>query len=436
MSRPARPLPPLLVGLAALAAGVGPAAAQNDPGMPAEGGGMPQVTLLLDPQAATAASRATGRPILAIGGSTDCKTCVELIKDLQEPGDASLVASESYVVLVMDTENPAIWGRWQRTFKSDGEREPYVYVVRADGTPVYADTGTGGDLDEFLKEKLQLAGTVLSPERLAEMERAAKSIRRTRKRDPAEFTRMLVEYSNSGSYAAAALAIDKVAAEIEKEVGPQILKLQDTLRQPDLSTERRLDAAVQFVGIGREYEPLMNVKALYDDAAQTLKNEGESYGQMLDAAGLLEAGTAADEAREFRDAVASYEALVEKYPGSLAAERATAALPDARVKAAAMPAETPGTDAPPAEGTPAGGGDEPLEPATSAAANPTPKDGPKPGAEPSANDVRRAESTLRLAKRFLKSAPEKAPEYLRRVIEQAPSSDAAEEAKKLLGEDE
>ena len=445
MSRPAPPpLARLAAGLAAAlfhtALAADPALGQNEPGV-AAGGTAPavQVRLLTDPTAAMAAAQATGRPVLAIGGSSDCKTCVDLVKELTEPGEASLVAAEGYVVLVIDTENPRVWGVWQRTFKSDGEREPYVYVVRADGTPVYADTGTGGDLAKFLKEKAPLGGTALPPERLAEMDQAAKSLRRLRKRDPAEFTRQLALFAGTGSYASAARAVDALAAEVEREVGAEILELQDRLRRPDLPPDERIDTAIEFTAIGREYAPLGGVKALYDDAHTTLGRESESFGQMLDAAALLDAAQAAAAAKDWRTAVTNYEAVVEKFPGKSVADRAEAALPEAREKAAAMPpAPDPTATVATVEGgepaAPAPAMTEPANstPAQSAPAKSTPAKSASADAE---RDARRAASTLRLAKRYLETNPEKAPEYLRRVIATAPDSDAAKEARELLGED-
>ena len=123
---------------------------------------------LFDLDRAVVQSQATGRPILAIGGSTGCIYCKKMAAELATDPAVQEPASK-YVVLLLDTDDPVQWPRWNSRYKVDGDGIPAVFIVRADGEPIYSGTGAPRDLGGFLERHLEAGGTVLDDAGLAEL---------------------------------------------------------------------------------------------------------------------------------------------------------------------------------------------------------------------------------------------------------------------------
>ena len=76
---------------------------------------------LLDPEAALAQSQATGRPVLAIAGSTGCIWCKKMAAELATEPTVQEPANK-FVVLLLDTDDPVRWPKWNASTRRRSTR--------------------------------------------------------------------------------------------------------------------------------------------------------------------------------------------------------------------------------------------------------------------------------------------------------------------------
>ncbi|QDT15678.1 thioredoxin family protein [Alienimonas californiensis] len=296
-----------------------------------------QVRPTTNAQAAMTASAATGQPILAVAGHTGCVYCRQIKDELTSATPAAKVA-ENFVVLLMDTDQTPSWPAWDQQFPNDGGGVPKVYVVRADGTSMYAGSGKPSDLDKFLSRYLDGNGKVYLGKDLAQLNRDVRSMNRLARRDRAAYVKMVADYSATLSFAAPVAQFVDAAEELASEAEQELTAAAETLEDPAAPAEKRLDAALALHELARDFEPLAAEHARITDRIAELEYEEKTPGPNSPAAYFTRAGLwteaqAAEEARQWADAVAKREALIAAHPKTEAARRAADGLDDLRRRA-------------------------------------------------------------------------------------------------------
>ena len=105
----------------------------------------------------------SGTPILAVAGHENCREAPTLKRRLvTEPSLQPLVGRFALVELEMTGDRLWEWKRWQARFESRLRKSPQVFVIRADGTSLYAGEPPP-DLASFLVAHLSRAGLPLAP---------------------------------------------------------------------------------------------------------------------------------------------------------------------------------------------------------------------------------------------------------------------------------
>lgn len=288
------------------------------------------------------------------------------------------------------------WQEWERKFPSKSDSIPIVYVIRADGESLYAQSGDleGLALGALLTETLSRSGKLLSEQQLKKMaDGVADAAAAHDKGDVAEAVLGVMRYAGSGSYAEAAQAADALAKKLVDEAQQKIKDAEGKLK--DDSTA--LAGATELVAVNRLYKKLPGMpKAVKQTSAKYTSDAAgrERFAQ----AELLDRAKAFAEQRQTAKAVKAYELVIEKYPDGAAAELARKQLE----------ALGPVANAAPADKRPPGGG------------------------QISKESSKKASSLLKMAKVFAKTKPDKAKQYAEQVLELAPDTREGKEARSLL----
>src|SRR5579864_9259449 len=131
-----------------------------------------------------------------------------------EKDDSLEPLATQFVLLKIDT-GTGVWPKWNSRYECDGSGEPKVFVVRGDGKQLYGSVGAPGDMDGFLKERLKDAGRILEPKELAVLEKDAKNAQKAiRRKAWAEAVEIVAADKGQGSFAASAVALNSIAAEL------------------------------------------------------------------------------------------------------------------------------------------------------------------------------------------------------------------------------
>jgi len=359
---------------------------------------------LFDPDAAVVQSQATGRPILAIGGSTGCIYCKKMAAELASDPAVQEPASK-YVVLLLDTDDPVQWPRWNSRYKVVGDGIPAVFVVRADGEQIYSGTGAPQDLGGFLERHLKAAGTVLDDAGLAELTAAARDLSRGwRRRDPAAVIEELNKRLDPQNYSLPARQIAAITDEMRKLATRRLADAERDLKEIERKPDAAFQAAVTVLELERDYAGLPEFGDDLKTRVTLLALERitapvfERARQVIEAESLYASG-------KKDEATAALRSLADEQKDTPAATYAGRML--ARWEKEKGPAAGDAV-------------------AVSTAAAATLKVGPSSG------DAQKAASLVRLGKLLRSRSPDKARAYFEQAIEAAPDSDAAAEAKELL----
>lgn len=355
-----------------------------------------EVRFLYEVQAAEEISQKTGKPILAIAGTTDCKYCRQMAGELENNEQLQPLASQ-YVILKMDTAGAEFPG-WAARFECKEGGVPKVYVIRADGKQLLGETGAPQDMDGFLKRYLQDAGTILDARELAEVEKAAKNAQKAMRRKAwADAIEIVAKEPGKGSYAAAAQTVANLAGELAERAKAALADAEKKLESKD----KPFDGALALVEAQRQFGELAAAKELLD-AAVTQCNEDPKMADLLAQAELFEKGRHLEGQRKWREALEAFQELAEKHPDSPGTTQAAKHVTD-------------------------------LEKRVSVASGAKTGPSKKSTAEPEvAADEKRASSYLKMAKQFEKKDPAKARDYCEKAVKAAPDSATAKEAADLL----
>ena len=302
----------------------------------------------------------------------------------------SLTAQFVPVRVQIDTPEGRVW---TKDFPPKTPTWPVVYVIRADGERIYAESGaptpTAAALPGWMKTQLDQAGKFLPNPQLqrihADWNAASKAYFDD---DIAAAAKITERSAESGSFALPAARMDSFQKQLEDRARRALRRIEKSMTGGE---EDSLDAAIELCTVKRTHP-----KA--DDLQKEIRRLTTGWrdysaiatrldqAELLDKAGMYVAKTP-------DRAVATYAELIEQFPDSLAAERAKQAT-------SALQAEGAST----------------TQTAARATANPA-----------------KARSRMGLAKRVLESNPSRARQYLQEALEAAePGSDMEEEIRELL----
>jgi hypothetical protein len=295
-----------------------------------------------------------------------------------------------FVSIHLDTTREE-WQKWEQRFPSKSDSIPIAYVIRADGESLYAGSGSlpGPALPQLLAETLAKAGKQLNELQLKKTaDGVAKAAKAHEQGNVAEAVTGAMRFGGSGSYAEAALAADALVQKLTDEAKQKIESGGKKLE--DESTA--LAGAIELAAVSRLYKKLPGIaKAVKEISAKHTATGRDLFAQ----ASLIDQAKAYEEKQPAK-AAALYEQVIEKYAGSPAAELAREQL-------------------------------DALGPEAKRLAK------PESGAKsPSSDSAKKAASLLKMAQVFAKGKPDKAKQYAEQVIELAPDSEQAKEARSLI----
>ena len=138
--------------------------------------------------------------------------------------------------LRIDTSKGGGWGKWNRKYPTQGNGIPVIYIIRADGEMLYGKSGNpqGAGLPRLLEREIKRSGTILTDKELKLLgdvsmraklalkkknwEAVAKQIRRAKK---------IGKLGATGSYAKAAMQVDKMVGQLVAHATEQMNSLQE-----------------------------------------------------------------------------------------------------------------------------------------------------------------------------------------------------------------
>jgi len=266
-------------------------------------------------------AKKTGKPVLAIAGTKTCGLCVALKEDLKDPAYAPMLAQ--FVPLNLDYGDQAQLQtciKLQEKYKVEGTRIPLVIVIRADGAQLYGKDGAPDSLPDFFRSAIQLGGKILPP---AQLEKLAKSVSeaaelKSQGKLPEAVT-ALAKCLGTGSYAGPAADANKLAEELTKEAGESLKKAEELLSR----TDGALDGILMLLAGQRTYAKLPETAKPFATAMVKHRKNKDLRDPFLQAEALDKARAAASDAKR---ATTYYKVVLAKYPGTKAAELATAEL--------------------------------------------------------------------------------------------------------------
>ena len=298
-----------------------------------------------------------------------------------------------FVSVHIDSNSEA-WQAWERKFPSKSDSIPIVYMIRADGESLYAQSGSlpGAELGLLLAQTLAKSGKILSDVQLKKMSEGVAAAGKAHEAgNIAGAVLGVTRLAGSGSYAEAALAADALANKLAQEALQKIKAADEKLQ----SESTALEGAVELAAVNRLYKKLPGIiKAVKETSAKRTLDAAsrERFAQ----AEQLDRAKAYEDERQAAKAARIYEQVREKYPDGPAAELARSRL-DALGPAATAADKSPG-------------GDKAV----------------------GSQDLKKAASLLKMAKVLAKGKPDKAKQYAEQILELAPDSEQAQEAKSLI----
>jgi hypothetical protein len=337
--------------------------------------------------------RDTGKPALIIAGNEGCIYCRQMAQELAANQEIQPLVRQFFVVKV-DTESND-WPALRNAFQFDESGIPAVFVVRGDGKLIYSESGKPADVGAFLKQMLDSAGTILDAERLKSLQKAARDAQLAVKRK--DFVRASViirEQGGSGSYAGAALALQKLS----EDLTAQAISEADAAEAQVTGREKPVEAAIELSQLRRAFAELPAAKE-HVDAVWARLADNDAHKDLMQHAVRLDEAAQHVRAKKWDEALAIYRE-VSQSPSDSAAAFAQGEIPEMERRAAI--AKT---------------GKSASAPATTGS---------------TVADPKKAAAYLKFAKVFLTKDPDKARDYLQRTIDAAPDSAEAAEAQKLL----
>ena len=243
------------------------------------------------------------------------------------------------------------WGTWKQKYPPIGSGIPYLYVIRADGTSLYAKSGApkGDDLPKMLFATLEQSGLILSPgesemiqmavakaEKFLETEQplmAAKEISRLKK---------IGRLGELGSFAKPSMRADEIVKQLSDSVLEKIQKASERIS----SSSIRFEDVLEIVSIKNVCSDFPALKKQIKTASRELQKNATAKPQIKPAELLLRArqNAASTKRSDLKRAERSYVSIIEKFTDSPAAEIARAELHKLNPDAPALSAKLEDTE--------------------------------------------------------------------------------------------
>lgn len=240
---------------------------------------------------------------------------------------APLVAQ--FVPLKIDSQKPE-WQAWARQYPHEGRGIPILYIVRADGTKMYAQSNELPDdaLGAFLLTHLREAGRILSSSELEAVQKAEATVRAAQEQgDTFSAVKALASLKKIGtpgelgSFATSAVAVDQLAAQLHEQGKAALADAEEKLAGDDA-----VAGALALVEVKRIYSLLPSLKSEVTSAYTQHERDADTKTLLAQAAALDRAKTLASEPRTQRQGIASLERIAEQDANAAIAELARAEL--------------------------------------------------------------------------------------------------------------
>jgi len=259
---------------------------------------------------------------------------VALLRRLETDRSLAVFAGQ-FVPLKLTTDGNPEWSSWARKYPLQGNGIPRLYVVRADGEKLYGGIGAppGNQLTQMLYATLQKAGRRYTPDEVALLKSSVKEAKAAFEKDDhpgaaLALSRLnkLGELGQLGSFATPALAADELA---KKLIGSSERMVDDAVKALQNSDSDGLfPAALTLADAKWRYSGFPAVQAKLTSAITQVKRDERATAPLAQAEALVRARrlAASDRAAVRKQAFASYETVMRRYPGTEADKLARAEL--------------------------------------------------------------------------------------------------------------
>lgn len=298
---------------------------------------------LLTIEQALAKSQATGRPILAMAGSKTCAPCQALLTRLRTDVSIAPLVTQ-FIPLKIDTDGEN-WGEWSKKYRAEGDTIPKLFVVRADGQMLYGKSGAkeGPQLPLFLAEHLKSAGRILSDEQLATIRDAVEDSNKALAEGDAwtavkriEGLKKIGTPGKLGSYASAAQEADALHARLVEQGQAALAAAKEKLAGED-----KFAGVLEVISANRIFGAIAELRKDLVSAERDLGKDPQlkdfvKQAEALDRALAMAAGKTTK-----RSAPGAFQSVIERYPGTRAAELAQAQLAELGAETTAVATSVP-----------------------------------------------------------------------------------------------
>lgn len=213
---------------------------------------------------------------------------------------------------------------------------PHVYVVRADGKQIYGQSGAPPALPQFLAAALKQSGVIPSRAQLLRLTRTAETVKKLVDDKQTEKAILLLNRTKfDGMFAAPAVALQKVSAELTKQGQTALAESQKKLKDEKTA----FDGAMQLVYAQRVYGKLPALRKVYTIAMRDARKDATAR-ELLQQAQYIDRAKEYEEQNKTAQAMAAWKLVAEKFPGSAAAQLAAARIKEL-MKPAASKSSSP-----------------------------------------------------------------------------------------------
>ena len=239
------------------------------------------------------------------------------------------------VPIKLDTGSEA-WRTWARKHKAEGKGIPIVYVVRADGETLYANSGTLNDnqLKTLLTAAMNNAGLVLGEKDVQTLTEVANQFRQFRLNgDPKSALKSLKQAKRYLGKSGQVSSYAKPAIDLHQEIQLLVQAANDSINQvasqiekaKEQSEAEQIRAIQKYLGVKEQYTDLRSSKSELAKIQSSLR-KSEQMKALYDDIRLLEMAASAKSATQKTRYREKLEKLADTTPFPLIKSRAEAIL--------------------------------------------------------------------------------------------------------------
>lgn len=206
------------------------------------------------------------------------------------------------VPIKLDTGSD-IWREWARKHKAAGSGIPIVYVVRADGETLYANSGTltDGQLKLLLSAALSNAGLVLGQKDVQTLNDVTHQFREFRTGgDPKSALKSLRQAKRYLGKSGRVASYAKPAMDLNQEIQLLVETANDSIKQTasqveqakDQSEAEQIRAIQKYLGVKDQYSDLRSSKSDLSSIQSSIRKD-DQMKTLYDSVKLLELASSA-----------------------------------------------------------------------------------------------------------------------------------------------